>query len=503
MATSTVEAEMHAAEHISWISMPGSKGFEPSFVQMGRKTRYSTTGEGVPISAKQLTKSGSQLSHGSVETPGMTIETEAPMGITSTLASSTNLVTTMVGAGILGFPATFGKGGWFVSPVILVVCACIVVEIGNILYKSMVIIEARAKTGTKYTFGARPERYDDLMEAAFGCTGRVISLVFVNGFMLLVCGAFLILIGMSLEYLIQKAFFSPYRACVLYVSALFVPLSLLDDMSLISRMAVIGFFASVLYVVAIASSGIQMGASGRISVEVESKIVEKAQEYRNFPTSIMDLGAVISVMIMGFTYQMVTPTVRAEMSHPDELPKAVTGAVTSVALVYGLAGAAGYYGWGNDTSGNVLASMVDGGKPTMAGLCLSAAIIANLCVTFPILMNVVGRAVEGAVVGKYSVPVRMGLLALSLAIGLFVPFFLEFLTLIGSLLAVNVGIFMPLAIYWKLLQHEEREGQTFELVKHVFMALMGAIAMGFGTYGAIVDLVGAMQKGGSEFWGYS
>merc|ERR1719210_2632951 len=156
-------------------------------------------------------------------------------------------------------------------------------------------------------------------------------------------------------------------------------------------------------------------------------------------------------MLMGFTYQTVAPTVWAEMEKPRELPSAVRGAVAIVALVYATAGGLAYYGWGNSVEGDINASMryPDGAAMT-AGLILSGAVVANLLVTFPIIMNCVYRAAEAAVNKPYSVSVCLALLTVAVLIGRFLLFFFPFLTLISAVLGVEVGIFIPLAIYGTL-----------------------------------------------------
>lgn len=359
------------------------------------------------------------------------IAKEISGGQTSTFATATSFITTIVGASILGFPALFGRGGWYVSPVMLMLCCWLSVEIGYAIEYSIQMILKRADEGEIYSF-TRPERYEDICEAALGWKGRTFAAFCVNAFMLALCGAYMILIGQCLEYVIDKAFWSPYRACVLATSLLFVPLTLIDDMSFIARLTVLGMVASVVYGLSIGIGGLQAG------------LANPNVTYQWVPEKATDLGNVISVMFLGFTYQMVAAPLRAEMIEPAEMPSAVNIALAVVTVVYGVAGALGYYGWGsgeNGTEGNILRSMRTEDGRMWAGIALAVAVIMNLFVTFPIFMSVVGRALESAVFGRYSPISRLVLLALAFSVALFVPYFLEFLGLLGSVLGVMVGVF--------------------------------------------------------------
>merc|ERR1719330_1615537 len=103
--------------------------------------------------------------------------------------------------------------------------------------ESIRMIWARLENGEAFSF-TKPEKYEDLCEAAFGKKGRALASFCVNAFMLALCCAYMILIGQCMEYLIDKAFWSPYRACVLAISVFFVPLSLADDMSFLARLTI-------------------------------------------------------------------------------------------------------------------------------------------------------------------------------------------------------------------------------------------------------------------------
>ena len=221
------------------------------------------------------------------------------------------------------------------------------------------------------------------------------SAVLVNGYLLMIGGAFTILISQSLGLLLgiseDAQFYVPFA-----IGGILLLLSLVDDMIIIAKMSSIGVFASVVYAISISAAGAQ--ASGFDH--------DPALTYA-FMLPLKDLtiiGAVICVMLVGFTYQKVAPTVRVEMEKPREPPKAIIGAVLVVMCVYAAAGGIAYYGFGNDVKCNVNQSMVDqDGKVLIWGNILSVATIANLCVIFRIVMNIVYRAAEAGINVKIPV----------------------------------------------------------------------------------------------------
>jgi amino acid permease len=247
--------------------------FETSFAQLERKSRSSSfiLANVDPVS----------YAAGSSQAVGRDKE-ESFQGETSTIATGMNLITTMVGAGVLAFPGLFKKGGWVLAPIILMLSALAVIEIGLVLCECLVWVEQRArKYPQEYSFGSRPEKYEDLMEAAFGNAGKKLTFVLFNTLLLLICGAYMILIGTSVEYIV-RASWAPYRLCVLVMALVFGPLTLLDDMAVISKLSGIGVVASITYVVCIAAAGFSVKYDGSYS--------------RNWGETMNDIGPLISVM---------------------------------------------------------------------------------------------------------------------------------------------------------------------------------------------------------------
>jgi len=317
----------------------------------------------------------------------------------------------------------------------------------------------------------------------------VLASACLNTFMLCMCGAFMILIGMSMEYVTNMLL--PYRAWVLLSTLLFVPLCLLKDMELISRMSAVGVIASVIYVLSIMAAGIA------------AKFSEGAGEFRPWPVQgesdsvfviIKKFSTTLSVFLLSFAYQLVVPTVRAEMEVPSDMPRAINRAVLVVAFVYFSVGLVGYYGWGDNVKGNVLESMVyvDGTK-MLAGRALALAVVANLIVTYPIVMSCVSLAAESYCGGLYNAPLRIILLAITAAVALFCPSFLAILTLQASTVCTMSMTLIPLCVVWKLALSSGMKPSAATAVKHFIIIMMATMALIFGTWDSVEELDKAFQ----------
>ncbi|CAJ1336458.1 unnamed protein product [Effrenium voratum] len=141
----------------------------------------------------------------------------------STLEAYVNLVTVIIGAGILALPQLPARGGWVLCPLLLILCGFAVHESALQLWKGFMADHAIPVS-----------TYEDLGEAAFGVPGRAITTVVVNVFLLGICSAYCALIGMQLQTVSNNAIHS--RAWLLIMYPVFVCLALLPNLSVLSKL---------------------------------------------------------------------------------------------------------------------------------------------------------------------------------------------------------------------------------------------------------------------------
>merc|ERR1712127_1039049 len=100
------------------------------------------------------------------------------------------------------------------------------------------------------------------------------------------------------------------------------------------------------------------------------------------------------------------------------------------------------------------------------------------------MMSCVNRSLEAEFIGHYSYALRASTLTFSLLIGLFVPYFFEFLSIVGSSLSVIVCVVIPLSCHWALARQNGLEKLTnlrLTVAKHALISVVGLVALIIGT----------------------
>jgi len=443
--------------------------FEPGLVQMARKSKSH---DAIPFAS-----------------------TAAQVGMTSTFATTMNLTTAMVGAGVLAIPKLFSLAGWYAAPVMLLFSGWTMAESGIAMSRTLDLLDERAKAGSGKSC---PQTYDGLAELAFGRAGQLVTRVIVNCFMLCFATVLIILVGSGLE--IISGAWLPYRIWVLIVYVPFVGVAVLGNMHIFSRFAVVGVIASIVYVFAIANAGFMAGASQGAPLWVThvDPNNDDTFTYSLAPASLGVLGKVQAVMLFGYGYQYMLPTVRAEMALPHELPYAIYGSVGLGAVFYMTVGVLGYYGWGDAVADMVATTMANQNKchcpgAWMTGFGLSVAVVANVVVTFPIVAQCLATGVETVLDTTHSSPVRFALVTAIVVVGLCCPYFLDVVGIFSALLGTSIFLFLPIAFHWRV------QGQGYwAALKHTVVVVAGLVALIFGFYESVSDLIISVNKGGGN-----
>jgi len=424
--------------------------------------------------------------------------TSAPR--TTVAGAASNLITVMVGVGILAFPKMFAKVGWCAAPPLLCAIAYMTAEVGALTDRSLNLVEGLALS-TTYSFGVKASTFEDLGEACLGQSGKASVSFFTNSFIIFVSSAYLILIGTNMEVLSKGTLVAlPTRAWVLVMTAVLAPTVLLKDISKISRFGFVGALSSVMYVVIIICAGLHAALFDEGSA--------LPREYVSYTTDVSTLGQASSMMLFGFMYVFVVPTVRGNMAHPQAMHKAINFATYASVFVYMSCGMVGLYGWGVAVQDNVAESMAPIFAKTM-----SATVVMNLAVSYPILMHCAVVAMEALFKSGYWVSLRLSMVLVTAAISISCPYFMAVVGLGSSVLGIILGIFLPLFFFWRLcylsLGHSwsaclEQES-TVLLCKHVVIFFLGILTMFFGFSSSMAEFKEALasDSGNSfgDFWG--
>ena len=156
-------------------------------------------------------------------------------GKLSTFKTYVNLVTVVIGAGIMALPQLPLRGGWLMSSLILLLVVVCSMESGLYMWKAFMASQASQ--------GRIPmSTYEDLGREAWGPVGQILTAVVTNIFLFGVYSAYAVLIGMQLENISHQALDKRFWIPILY--PVFVCLALTRDLSSLSRLVPLGFLAA-------------------------------------------------------------------------------------------------------------------------------------------------------------------------------------------------------------------------------------------------------------------
>ncbi|CAJ1461090.1 unnamed protein product [Effrenium voratum] len=459
--------------------LPGSEMQESSEEPGARALRGWETSEQPVEVGKSSTSTSEGTSAVSVKKPSV-----------STLEAYVNLVTVIIGAGILALPQLPARGGWVLCPLLLILCGFAVHESALQLWKGFMADHAIPVS-----------TYEDLGEAAFGVPGRAITTVVVNAFLLGICSAYCALIGMQLQTVSNNAIHS--RAWLLIMYPVFVCLALLPNLSVLSKLVPVGMVAALATAVCII-------AKAMIDVEHWSDWSEEAELHAAWPAQWPALGAVLATCLGAFTLAPVSPPLIQDMAKPERFPRALSCALLTCAILYIAVMLCGYYGYGNFIQENVVANMHlfpasseealrpastwTGSSAEWLAPVVSVMVLTNIMLSMPLLAMAVFYSVQSF---KYTAPyvppgswanwaMRVALITGVDAVALAVPRFTVVFAFFSAVTSPFVSLVLPICFAGAILKDKPR---VLRRAWHVLIVIVGALCLIFGVYTAVMDMV--------------
>ena len=152
----------------------------------------------------------------------------------------------------------------------------------------------------------------------------------------------------------------------------------------------------------------------------------------------------------------------------------------------------GYYLYGNQTDSPILNDLPDS---SAMPLIVKGVIVLHILAAYPILLNVVVREIEmrSDVEERLSTlwywvsrtGIRLGLVVTTAAIASTVPFFPDFMTLIGAMCATALVFVLPCVLSFRLRGHVM---PRWEWAAAIVTILLGLVGGSIGTYQACASI---------------
>ncbi|KAI3673734.1 hypothetical protein L6452_39862 [Arctium lappa] len=403
-----------------------------------------------------------------------------------------NLVTTVIGAGIMALPATMKVLG-LIAGVVFIFLMGIISEISLELL-------------VRFTHQCKATSYGEVVEHALGKPARIVSEVFIilnNAGVLLV---YLIIMGdvMSgspkhagvLEQWFGNGFWDDRRIVSLILLIVFLAplcaLSKIDSLSMTSAASVV---LAVLFVVIACVITFIMLAKGKIdSPRLIPEFGSKA--------AVLDLLVVIPIMSNAYVCHFNVQPIYNELENrsPERMNKVGRWTTVICVLIYWLTAVAGYLLFGKDTEADVLTNF-DKPLPVKGSEALNYIVrvgyICHLILVFPVIHFSLRQTVDAlAFKGKPPLTKSKGrCLGLTCAIlivvylaSVLIPSIWTAFKFTGATTAVSLGFVFPSLIALRLSRHGPEGLSSRETVLSWLMLIMAIIVGIVGVVGNIYGL---------------
>ena len=268
-------------------------------------------------------------------------------------------------------------------------------------------------------------------------------------------------------------------------AVVWAPVAFLKDMKEISLMSLFGMLASMIVVV----------------VVVILSLIDLPNNRDNTHEAIVwkTLGSAFAAITFGYGGNAVYPHVEHSMKIPGQFESAISISMLLVTLMYVPTAVVGYYVYGDLTVSPILNNLPDNWATIMA----YAVITAHVILAYPIPLIAVAGEAEPAIErfaarstsawGARTITIvtralyRTLLVGATLVVAIFVPYFAEFMTLLGAICNCMLVFVLPVVFYWRLLGF--RRLPVYEQLFGALIIVIGLVGGAFGAADAITELI--------------
>ncbi|KAJ5076660.1 amino acid transporter ant1 [Anaeramoeba ignava] len=394
-------------------------------------------------------------------------KTEIPK--TGFLQSSFNFFKGFVCTGIIAEPYAFKEAG--------IVTAIISLVLLSLLSFHTMSILVTAKRFVMNKYDLQYLTFTDIGEYLLGKWGKnaIDFFLFLTQFGF--CCAYVIFISGTLGNIFSK---SP----AIFVPVAFLPLYLLTLIRNVKKLVPYEIAGSFLLLF---SLSIVVGIE---CVDPEKGRKVSAAEWKTLP---------IFFGIVAYSFEgigIILP-IENSMKKPQKFKKLMGINLFFVTIVYIVFGLLGYLAYGTDTKGNVITNL----EQNPLNIVMKSAYVLVVLLTYPLQMFPAVELLEikncfRKHMGKKHWELRrnllrFGLVLISSLIGLAIPQFGLFLSLIGSLGSTALCFILP-AVFDIQLRRENGKNRTVWKVKNYAIVIFGAIAAVAGTVVSIQNIISAL-----------
>ncbi|KAI9286777.1 transmembrane amino acid transporter protein-domain-containing protein [Umbelopsis sp. AD052] len=384
-----------------------------------------------------------------------------------------NIVCIVAGTGALSLPYALKQGGW-IGILILFLAWFMSITTGRLLVKCL--------------YAGGPKRlssYKDIGTVAFGPIGGWV--IFFFNFIILIGASILyfVLIGQNLYSLLKGTPGELTLALWVIIPgvAVAIPFIFIKSMKEVAFTSAIGAFATLAVVLIVLISSLQNLPTGPI--EHDDVIWDQ------FPVAL-------STIAFSFAGNMVYPNVERSMKNPQQWNKAVTLGLSSCSVMYFLTAVPGYYIYGTTALSPVYNNLANQGARMASQIIITIHVLlavpillTSLSLDFEAMFGITQerRGKTGEFVMRASL--RVIIMIVVCVVAIYVPYFGDLLSLIGSFSNCLLVFTFPVVCYLKLTG--VRNKPIYMLAWYALTVLLGIVGLIFGTIDAVKALISDFQ----------
>ncbi|KAG1468673.1 hypothetical protein G6F56_003698 [Rhizopus delemar] len=383
-----------------------------------------------------------------------------------------NVTCIVAGTGTLGLPHAFALGGWL-GIFIMMLAYFMSIYSGVILIRCLY-----------YKPGQRLHDYKEVGTAAFGWAGYSVASVlhFLN---LFGCPAlYLVLAASNLNYLLadtSAALNKTTWTCIVG-AVLLIPSLVAKTLKEVTVLSATGAICTMIAVfVVVVQAPMDRHANPQREVITDSVI------WTGFPSALATIA---------FSYGGINtyPHVEHALKKPHQWKWAVASGMTACTALYLLTAIPGYYAYGRNTVSPIYNALPEGSGKMTAVIVMTIHVILAIPIyttSFSLEMEKWTNATDerlGKVKAWFARAfIRTCCMAILVILAIFVPYFDDFMSLVGALANCGLVFLLPVLCYLKLTGI--RNKPVYELAFCALTLLLGVVGCVFGTIDAIKSLV--------------
>ncbi|RHZ88021.1 hypothetical protein Glove_26g104 [Diversispora epigaea] len=394
----------------------------------------------------------------------------------SSWAAYINITCVVAGSGILGLPYAIKQGGWIgigLIPLSMLIT----------LYTSIILIKCLYYDGK-----TRLKTFEDIGYHAFGNFGKYVLVGIFNNIILLgVPILFLILAGQSFDALVEQYWNIQlgvrFCTCIsaIIVAIPFIFTKTIKEVVLLSIFGSFSTFFGVIVIVAL--SIVDLFNISKSSSPPTHDLIAFAE----FPIALATIS-------FSFGGNSVFPHIEESMNVRKDWNKVTSAAMSTCAFLYLLVAIFGYYVYGNDCLSPIFNNLPKGPFLTMASIFITIHVL----LTAPILLTSFSCEAEKGlkITREFHSPLhefilragfRTFIIVIITFIATIVPFFGDFMSLLGAVAICLLVFVLPVIFYIRL--YGLRAMSTMELLWSFFVIIIGLTGCLIGTVDAIASLL--------------